>query len=94
MSKISIILNAYRKNNLKGFLRFLLLKEREKRKFWLDALKSRYNKQLFIEQVTQVGSGLKIGPRNNFVTHREGGKIIIGNDVSIYILVEITICSV
>ncbi len=90
MSKLETLSREFRNRDLKSFLRFLLYKENEKRKEWLDRIKSSYNRQLFIEQVTQVGRGLKVGPRENFIVKGRNGKIIIGDGVTIYSPLEIT----
>ena len=71
-------------------IRFLLFKEHETRKSILDKIMSFYRKQLFLEQVTKVGPGFKIGPRENKIVRGEGAQIIIGNNVTIYSPVEIT----
>lgn len=67
-----------------------MFKEYEKRKFWLGSLKSWYQKQLFLAQVTQVGCGLKIGHRDNMINRGEGAKIIVGDDVTIWTPINIT----
>jgi len=90
MAKLKTLLRQFKERDLKDFLRFLLLKEREKRKFWLDFIRSWYQKQLFISQVTEVGSGLRVGPSENIIKLGEGGKIIVGNDVTIWSPINIT----
>lgn len=90
MSKLGTVLRVYREKNIRDFMRFLLFKQHEYRHAGLDRIRSWYNRQLIQAQVTEVGSGLKIGPRENVINRGEGGKIIIGNDVTIHSPIEIT----
>lgn len=90
LSKINSALREYKHRDTKSFLRFLLFKEHQKRTFFVNSLKSWYQKQLFVEQVTQVGYGVKIGPKKNIITRGEGAEIIIGNEVTIYSPIKIT----
>ena len=84
MSKLSTVLNEYQNNDMKGFLRFLFLKEREKRTRFLDRILSWYHKQLFIAQCTKVGEGLKfIGRTPISVIVGDNGSLIVGKDVTI-----------
>ena len=84
VSKFLTITKAYRNNDMKGFLRFLLLKERKKRIHYLDRILSWYYKQLFIAQCTSVGEGLKfIGRAPISVILSENGKVVIGKDVTV-----------
>ena len=90
MSKLKSLVKSYRNRELSSFLRFLLFKEQEYRKSLIDRIRSWYRRQLFIEQVTEVGFGLKIGPRENRIIRGKGAKIIIGNEVTIYSPIQIS----
>jgi acetyltransferase-like isoleucine patch superfamily enzyme len=81
MSKISTIVNAYRENNITTFLRFLLLKEREKRLSFLDRLRAWYHKQLLLAECTRVGSGLEIVSNKPMSFVGPGGELILGENV-------------
>lgn len=88
--KLSRLLKEFKERNFKSFLRFLLFKQNDIKKDFVNKLKSWYQKQLLIEQVNQVGIGLKIGPMKNIINRGEGAKISIGNEVTIYSPIEIT----
>lgn len=90
LNKLETVLFEYRHRNLKDFLRFLLFKQYEKGTYFVNSLKSWYHKQLFIEQVTEVGKGLKMGSERNIIKRGDGADIIIGNEVTIYSPIHIT----
>ena len=90
MPKLQSLLKAYQENNLSNFFRFLLFKEHEYRKSCIDSMKSWYRKQLFIAQVTRVGSGLRVGPRGIEIKCGENARIIVGKDVTIHSPIYIT----
>lgn len=91
LSRLSTAISEFTKRDFRCFFRYLLLKEYYQRKTFLDSLRSWYRKQLFLEQVTKAGSGLKMGPRENTIKRLgDGADIILGNDITIYSPIHIT----
>lgn len=90
MPQIRNLVKAYRGKSIVDFMRYLVFKNHQIIKPRYQSILSWYNKQIFLAQVTRAGSGLRIGPYETTIYRFGGGRIILGNDVTIYTPVTIT----
>lgn len=83
MSKIRTIIQEYRDNDIKGFLRVLLLKEREKRSLLLNSIRAWYYRQILVAQCTDIGENPRIVADKPVTSVGSSGSLILGRDVAI-----------